>query len=147
MSVELAVTEETVYEVNLETYKIYGFHIDGSESSPSGNISYAVQYNGKNVENYGYTAASMNFSTGVINPGSWNLTDDFFVPRSCMLKNDGTVDYYLSESDETKKADGVTAGSRLFLIQTMILQQPFMYPTSRLMRISMHIHSTTAMVT
>ena len=109
MSVELAVTEETLYEVNLETYKIYGFHIDGSESSPSGNISYAVQYNGKNVENYGYTPASMNFSTGVINPGSWNLTDDFFIPRSCMLKNDGTVDYYLSESDETKKADGVTA--------------------------------------
>ena len=109
MSVELAVTEETLYEVNLETYKIYGFHIDGSESSPSGKISYAVQYNGKNVENYGYTAASMNFSTGVINPGSWNLTDDFFIPRSCMLKNDGTVDYYLSESDETKKADGVTA--------------------------------------
>ena len=109
MTVELAVTEETTYQVNLETYTIYGFHIDGSESSPTANISYAVQYEGKNVENYGYTPASMDFSTGKINPGSWNLTDDFFIPKSCMLKYDGTVDYYLDEDDETKKEDGTTA--------------------------------------
>ena len=109
MSVELAITDETTYEVNLETYTIYGFHIDGSESSPSNNISYHVQYNGKNVENYAYEPANMNFTTGVINPGDWNLTDDFFIPRSCMLKYDGTVDYYLDEDDETKKEDGTTA--------------------------------------
>jgi hypothetical protein len=47
----------------------------------------------------------MNYTTNEINPGSWNLTDDFFVPRSCMLKYDGTVDYYLDEDDETKKED------------------------------------------
>lgn len=105
----LVVTEETTYSVELSYYTIYGFHIDGNESVPADMISYAVQHNGKNVDNYSYTAASVNFTTGAINPGSWNLTDDFFVPRSCMLKYDGTVDYYLDEDDETKKEDGTTA--------------------------------------
>lgn len=88
---------------------IYGFSLNGTESAPASMISYKVQYDGKNVDNYNYTSAAVNLSTGVMNPGSWNLTDDFFVPRSCMLKYDGTVDYYLNESDETKKEDGTSS--------------------------------------
>ncbi len=103
------VTAETTYSVELSYYTIYGFHINGNESAPASMISYQVQYNNKNVANYNFTPASMNYTTNEINPGSWNLTDDFFVPRSCMLKYDGTVDYYLDEDDETKKEDGVTA--------------------------------------
>lgn len=36
--------------------------------------------------------------------GSWN--DAFFMPRPCMLKYDGTFDYYLSRYDYSKKTDG-----------------------------------------
>ena len=34
--------------------------------------------------------------------GDWN--DPFFIPKPCMLKSDGTVDYYLDENDYSKKA-------------------------------------------
>lgn len=30
------------------------------------------------------------------------------MPRPCMLKSDGTVDYYLDPDDYTKKEDGET---------------------------------------
>ena len=40
----------------------------------------------------------------VISYGSWE--NAFFWPKPCMLKYDGTVDYYLDPSDYSKKADG-----------------------------------------
>ena len=101
----LVVTEETTYTVELSYYTIYGFHLDGNESVPSEMLSYEVQHNGRNVDNYNFTPAHVDFTTNKIVPGSWNLTDDFFIPRSCMLKYDGTVDYYLDEDDESKKED------------------------------------------
>lgn len=98
-----------VYEISHNAAKIYGFHLDGTKSDPAQMVSYQVKYDGVNVDNYDYTAAAVNLTTGVMNPGDWNLTDDFFIPRSCMLKHDGTVDYYLDENDETKKADGTAS--------------------------------------
>ena len=95
--------------VTANMYTLYGFHLDGTESNPASMISYQVQYNGANVKNYDYSPAAVNLTTGAMNPGSWNLTDDFFIPRSCMLKYDGTVDYYLDENDESKKADGTAS--------------------------------------
>ena len=105
----VVVTSQTTYNVEFNSFIVYGFHIDGSESDPNSNITYQVQYDGSNVKNYNYTPAHFDFSGGVMNPGSWNLANDFFIPRSCMLKYDGTVDYYLDEDDETLKADGTTA--------------------------------------
>lgn len=105
----LVVTEETTYTVELSYYTIYGFHLDGNESVPSEMLSYEVQHNGRNVDNYDFTPAHVDFTTNKIVPGSWNLTDDFFIPRSCMLKYDGTVDYYLDEDDESKKEDGTAS--------------------------------------
>lgn len=89
---------------------IFGFHIDGTESDPTSMVTYL-----QDCDNYGYTPAYMNFSTGQFDYGSWNPNGananevSFIFPRPCMLKSDGTVDYYLSENDYTKKADGVTA--------------------------------------
>ena len=80
--------------------QIYEFIINTAESEPTAAVTYA----GANAS---YTPASMNFSTGAINYGSWG--DAFFQPRPVMVKADGTVDYELSKSDFTKKADGVTA--------------------------------------
>ena len=99
---------QEIYHCNLNAQRMYGFRIYGAEADPDSAISYHVQYNGENVVNYNYTPAHVDLATGVMNPGDWNLEDDFFIPRSCMLKNNCEVDYYLCEDDETLRADGVT---------------------------------------
>ena len=82
-----------------EAGTIYGFHIDSFEGDPAACVTYLA-------DAVGMTPVQMNFSTGKFNWGSWR--DAFFLPRPCMLKYDGTVDYYLDPDDYTKKYDGVT---------------------------------------
>ena len=76
---------------------IYGFHVNGAESDPEAAVSYL-----KDAQ--GMSPAFMDYTKGVFNYGSWQ--DAFFMPRPCMLKSDGTVDYYLDSNDYTKKAEG-----------------------------------------
>ena len=78
----------------------YGFHIDGSESDPAAAVTYIA-------DAIGMTPAKMDYTNSKFSYGSWG--DAFFMPRPCMLKYDGTVDYYLDPDDYSKKADGVTA--------------------------------------
>jgi hypothetical protein len=82
--------------------EMYSFIIDPNESNPNN----AVSYIGANSE---YTPAYMDFANGEFKYGSWG--DAFFMDlfKPCMLKSDGTVDYYLDPNDYTKKIDGVTA--------------------------------------
>ena len=94
------VSAQTSYNVAINIGVVYGFHIDGSESDPSSKITYLE-------DAVGMTPAHMDYTTGQFSYGSWE--DAFFMPRPCMLKSDGTVDYYLDPDDLTKKADGVTA--------------------------------------
>lgn len=79
---------------------IYGFHIDGSESDPSARITYLA-------DAIGMTPAYMNYTADKFDYGSWE--DAFFMPRPCMLKYDGTVDYYLDPNDYSKKRDGTAS--------------------------------------
>lgn len=79
---------------------VYGFHINGSESDPAAKVTYLG-------DAVGMTPAKMDFTNGFFDWGSWR--NAFFLPRPCMLKYDGTVDYYLNEFDYTKKEDGATA--------------------------------------
>ena len=81
-------------------HRVYGFHINGNESDPDAAVTYLA-------DAVGATPAKMNYSTGVCGWGSWS--DAFFLPRPCMLKYDGTVDYYLDPSDYGKKADGTAS--------------------------------------
>lgn len=89
--------------------KIFAVHYSENNSDPN-SCTYPEGYT-----NSGWTPFSMNLSTGVPNYGSWNPSGDnadlvkFIFPRSCMLKYDGTVDYYLNENDETKKEDGTAS--------------------------------------
>lgn len=78
----------------------YGFQINGSESNPSSAITYIA-------DAVGFAPAAMNYTTGKFNYGSWE--DAFFIPRPCMLKSDGTVDYYLDHDDYSKKEDGTAS--------------------------------------
>lgn len=79
---------------------IYGFHIDSSESDPSACVTYLAAA-------VGATPAHMDYTNGVFDYGSWK--DAFFMPRPCMLKYDGTVDYYLDPNDYSKKEDGTAS--------------------------------------
>lgn len=84
-----------------KAYTVYGFHINGNESDPTKAVSYIEAAAEK-------TAAYMNFSSNVFNYGGWS-ENEFFMPRPCMLKSDGTVAYYLNPNDYTKKEDGTAS--------------------------------------
>lgn len=79
---------------------VYAFHIDGAESDPDARVTYLK-------DALGLTPAKMNFSTGKFEWGSWE--DAFFIPRPCMLKYDGTVDYYLDTENYGLKEDGTAS--------------------------------------
>jgi len=74
---------------------IYGYHINPNESDPSACITYIEDAIGKNPASMGTTTFDY---------GDWE--NAFFIPRPCMVKYDGTVDYYLNPNDYTKKEDG-----------------------------------------
>lgn len=79
---------------------VYGVHINSGDSNPSTSVRYLA-------DAAGMTPAKMNYTTGKFEYGSWG--NAFFLPRPCMLKTDGTVDYYLNENDYSKKADGTAS--------------------------------------
>ena len=79
---------------------VYGVHINSGDSNPSTSVRYLA-------DAAGMTPARMNYTTGKFDYGSWG--NAFFLPRPCMLKTDGTVDYYLNENDYSKKADGTAS--------------------------------------
>lgn len=85
---------------DMENRIMYGFHIDGNESDPSAMVTYIA-------DAVGMTPAHMDYTNNVFDYGSWE--NAFFMPRPCMVKYDGTVDYYLDPNDYSKKEDGVTA--------------------------------------
>lgn len=74
---------------------IYGWHVNPNESDSSATVTYLA-------DAVGMTPAAMGANT--FDYGTWE--NAFFMPKPCMLKSDGTVDYYLDENDYTKKADG-----------------------------------------
>lgn len=96
----------TYYPVDIV---VFAAHYSEADSNPD-SVDYPQGYS-----NYGWTPFAMDLSTGVPNYNDWDPEGDnaerlkWLYPRSCMLKYDGTVDYYLDENDETKKEDGVTA--------------------------------------
>ena len=84
--VELLVKKET---------KIYGFRINPNEADPYEAVVYLA-------DAVGMTPAKMGAET--FDYGSWK--DAFFMPRPCMVKFDGTVDYYLNPDNYKEKEDG-----------------------------------------
>lgn len=77
---------------------IYGFKINTNDSNPESSVTYIGDAVGKRP-------VKMNFINNTFSWGDWDK-DEFFMPKPCMLRYDGTVDYYLDPDDYTKKADG-----------------------------------------
>ena len=91
--------EKSVY---LKTSTTYAVHISMTEADPDNAVTFPSGYDNSDFSDNAY----MNFG-GSFHYGNW--ANAFFMPRSCMLKFDGTVDYYLNEDDETKKEDGTAS--------------------------------------
>ena len=105
LETQIASVNSAITNVNTRVDKLvesvcYGFHIDGNESNPSDMVTYLA-------DAVGMTPAKMDYANSKFDYGSWE--DAFFMPRPCMLKSDGTVDYYLDPDDYSKKVDGTTA--------------------------------------
>lgn len=79
---------------------IYGWHVNPNESDCSAAITYLE-------DAVGMTPAYMDSVNNTFEYGSF--ANAFFIPKPCMLKSDGTVDYYLDPNDYTKKADGTAS--------------------------------------
>ena len=97
--------------VNIDTCKLYstsvkgfryGYRIAKNESEPYARVEYLY-------DAVGFTPAHMDFTNGVFDYGSW--ADVWFVKdnKPCMLKFDGTVDYYLNPNDYSLKENGTTS--------------------------------------
>lgn len=85
-----------------QAYVLYGFRRTKGDSNPATRLvatDMAV----------GMKKASMNTSTGKIDLGDWGGV--WFVKdnKPCMMKYDGTIDYYLNPNDYTKKEDGTAS--------------------------------------
>ena len=106
----LATTDTINVSAEFFVFKIFAVHYSENNSDPD-SCDYPQGY-----DNYGWTPMYVNVSgDGAPVYGSWNPEGAnankvaWLFPKSCMLKYDGTVDYYLDESDETKKADGTAS--------------------------------------
>lgn len=86
--------------INPNVGTVYGFHIDGPDAVVPNRVTYLK-------DAVGMTPAYMDYSTGKFNYGSWGSA--FFLPRVCMVRSNGTVDYYLNPDDYTKKEDGTAS--------------------------------------
>lgn len=88
---------------------LFAFHYSENDPNPD-SVTYPAGYDNSNWEDPFY----VDLSTGTPHYGDWDPNGEhadqvrFLFPRSCMLKYDGTVDYYLDENDETKREDGIT---------------------------------------
>lgn len=91
------VTAYSLYEIELNFAIIYAFHADGALTDPATIVTYL-----ENAE--GMTSAYMNYASGTFDYGDWK--DAFFMPKPCMLKQAGIVDYYLNPDEYALKADG-----------------------------------------
>ncbi len=83
---------------------VYGLEGDLSVASSS---AYTYLYNAANMLPIRVDSLN-NFNNFNDNSTSWKTFIYQYV-KPCMLKRDGTVDYYLDRDDQSKKDDGVTA--------------------------------------
>ena len=96
------VTNSELDRKTKNTVKRYGYRIKKSEADPYARVEYIL-------DAVGMVPAHMDFTSGRFNYGSW--ADAWFITgnKPCMLKSDGTVDYYLNPNDYSLKEDGTAS--------------------------------------
>lgn len=89
---------QMVSDLQKKAVKVYSYHVNPNESDPEDAVTYLD-------DAAGLTPAKMGASS--FSYGSW--ANAWFLPRPCVLKFDGTVDYYLNPNDYSKKTDGTAS--------------------------------------
>lgn len=93
----------TTYNATVSTGEIYAFKINHNDSNPATCVTpYENEYG---CDNLNFTPAHMDYTNDTFDYGSWT-GQEFFFPKPCMLKYDGTVDYYLDPNDYSLRTDG-----------------------------------------
>ena len=89
----------------------FAVHYSENDSSPA-SVDYPVGYTNTSWDS---DTAYMDFANDVFHYGAWNKEGinkgkvAWLFAKSCMLKYDGTVDYYLDEDNELLKEDGTAS--------------------------------------
>ena len=100
MNANINAINDTLSQVSTEQIKYYGMIIHQNIQNPSDS---RVEYIGKNKN---YKPFTMNLTNGTWDAGSWGEMPTLIKNKPAMIKTDGTFDYWLDESDYTKRADG-----------------------------------------
>ena len=95
---QIRTNQNNILLLQQKTAKVYGFHVNPNESDSSAAVTYLM-------DAVGMTPAKMGSTT--FDWGSW--ADAFFIPKPCMVKPDGTVDYYLNPNNYAQKLDGTAS--------------------------------------
>ena len=99
---EVRETTKLIYDALSDSNMIYGFIERGDVLSPSQRIEYI----GANKD---FVPFSLNTDTGAMSLNSWSGFDWLEQNRPAMVKNDGTVDYWLDDHNYTLKYDGTAS--------------------------------------
>jgi hypothetical protein len=103
----------TVGTTSIEFYSNvnFAFHYSENDSSPD-SVTYPSGYDNSD---WSSDTAYMDYTNDTFHYGNWNPSGtnanklSWLFPKPCMLKSDGTVDYYLDPNDYTKKVDGTAS--------------------------------------
>ena len=96
------ISEIKEYTIEIPHGTRYGYRIKKGESDPYGRVEYLY-------DAVGLTPAKMDFTKGTFDYGSWK--DKWFVTKNkpCMMKSNGTIDYYLNPNDYAYKENGTSS--------------------------------------
>ena len=90
--------------IDEKSHFCYSYKIDMSDSNPATCVKphFDTRYG---CDNFNFTSAHMDYANDKFDYGSW---EPFIrrIARPCMLKYDGTVDYYLDPDDYSKRITG-----------------------------------------
>lgn len=93
---------QRVYNANVPLVTVFAVHYSENDSDPD-SCDYPVGYSNSDWDDTFY----IDLTTGTPHYGDWaNELAKFLFPKPCMLKFDGSRDYYLDANDYTKKLDG-----------------------------------------
>ena len=101
-SATVNVSEIKQYEIEVPHGTRYGYRIKKAESDPYGRVEYLY-------DAVGLTPAKMDFTKGTFNYGSWG--DKWFITKNkpCMMRSNGTIDYYLNPNNYALKENGTSS--------------------------------------
>lgn len=98
----------------------YEISIDQANSNPTTSVAYT------GGDNLGFSSATYTRATNIFNWGSWEDKFPFNAIKPCILKKDGTVNYYLNPNNFTQKEDG-TASNLTGADGNVMIEFPLVY--------------------